>query len=86
MQIHKEKFAAALDGDFVVFFIGMRINRLLRPQTWVPVSRAMGGMLGELHRQPELGFLHAETMVGWRTLNMLQYWRSYDHLHAYAHA
>jgi hypothetical protein len=40
-------------------------------------------MLNELYRQPELGFLHAETWFS-RTIILLQYWRSTEHLMAYA--
>ncbi|WP_410923718.1 monooxygenase family protein, partial [Pseudomonas sp. SIMBA_041] len=34
-----------MDESFVVFIIGMRINRLLAVHKWVPVAKAMGGML-----------------------------------------
>ena len=40
-------------------------------------------MIGELSRQPELGFLHAESWFS-RTLLMVQYWRSMEQLPAYA--
>jgi hypothetical protein len=85
-RIEEGRFAGKLDGEFVVFIIGMRINNLLAVNKWLPVSRAMPRMLQELYRQPELGFLHAEYFVSWRNVMTLQYWRSYDHLHAYAHA
>ena len=29
-MIHKERITASLDGDFVVFLIGMRINQPLK--------------------------------------------------------
>ena len=80
------RFAAHIEGDFVVFLIGMRINRLLLVNKWFPVSQAMPRMLTELIKQPDLGLLHAQTFLGWRTVMVLQYWRSFDHLHAYAHA
>lgn len=80
------RMTAQIDGDFAVFLIGMRVNHVLRPDRWVPVARAMPRMLAELFRQPGLGFLHGETMMAWRMVLMFQYWRSFDHLHAYAHA
>jgi hypothetical protein len=43
-------------------------------------------MLRELFTQPELGLLHAEYAITWRGVMVLQYWRSFDQLHAYAHA
>jgi hypothetical protein len=33
------------DGELVVFLIGMRVNRLWRPDQWWPVFAAMPGML-----------------------------------------
>jgi hypothetical protein len=40
----------------------------------------------ELRRQPDLGLLHAENFLGGRTVMSIQYWRSFDQLHDYAHA
>ena len=74
---------ADMDGDFVVFMIGMRINAPLKVYKWLPVIRAMPRMLIELHRQPELGLIHAEMWFA-RTTIMVQYWRSMDQLMAYA--
>jgi len=77
------RYTSTLDGNFAVFLIGMRINRLWRPDHWYPVAAAMPRMLKELHRQPSLGFLHAEMWFS-RTTLLVQYWRSVDHLLAYA--
>ena len=80
------RHTARIDGDFVVFLIGMRINRLWQVHKWLPVSRAMPAMLAELRQRPDLGLLHAEAFLGGRTVMTIQYWRSFDQLHAYAHA
>jgi hypothetical protein len=85
-KVLKGRFAAELDGDFVVFLIGMRINRLLLPHKWLPVAMAMPRMLRELARQKELGLLGARGFVSGRTVLLVQYWRSFEQLHAYAHA
>ena len=82
-MIHKERITASLDGDFVVFLIGMRINQPLKIHKWLPVATAMPRMINELTRQPELGFLHAEMWFS-RTIILLQYWRSMEQLLAYA--
>jgi hypothetical protein len=82
-MIRSERLAAGLEGDFVVFLIGMRINSPLAVHKWGPVIRAMPRMLQELYRQPELGFLHAETWFA-RTTIMVQYWRSLEQLLTYA--
>jgi len=81
--IHKERLTATIDGDFVVFLIGMRLNQPWKVHKWWPVAAAMPRMIGELRRQPELGFLHAEMWFA-RTIILVQYWRSMDQLLAYA--
>jgi hypothetical protein len=84
-QVVAARTSARIDGPFVVFLIGFRINRLWAFHKWVPVAKAMGPMIRELMANPESGFLHAETMLTWRGVAMLQYWRSFEQLHAYAH-
>ncbi len=79
------RFTAKFDGSFVVFMIGMRINRLLQFSKWIPVAKAMPPMIAELKRHPEMGLLHVEQMFYWRGVVTVQYWRSFDLLHAYAH-
>ena len=87
MPVPAGRFAATIEGDFVVFLIGMRINRIWAAHKWLPVSRAMPRMLKELFAQPALGLLHAEPCLGpGPTLSTIQYWRSHDQLQAYAHA
>ena len=81
--IIRDRVTADLPGEFVVFLIGLRINRPLLVHKWLPVTAAMPRMIRELSRQPELGFLHAESWFS-RTLLMVQYWRSMEHLLAYA--
>ncbi len=69
----------------VLFLVGMRINHLLRPWTWVPVVRAMTGMITELMRNRELGLLAApRTFVSGRVIQVQQYWASFEHLERYA--
>lgn len=82
-MIHAERLTAQLDGEFVVFLIGMRFNKLWKIHKWLPVAMAMPRMLKELDAAPEAGLLGREEWVG-RTTIMLQYWRSMDHLLAYA--
>lgn len=86
MAEYKGRYSATIDGDFVVFLIGARINRLWQVNKWLPVTRAMPRMLKELREHPELGLLHVEGFLQGRTVMTVQYWRSFDHLDAYAHA
>ena len=82
-MIHRGRFTANLESNFVVFLIGMRINQPLLVHKWLPVATSMPRMLKELYARPELGFLHAEAWFG-RTIIFLQYWRSIEQLLAYA--
>jgi hypothetical protein len=78
------RVTAEIDGDFVVFLIGMRINKIWLPHRWLPVVMAMPRMLKELEAAPvETGCLGV-TSLG--MLSLVQYWRSFDHLEAYARA
>ncbi len=79
----RERLMATMEGDFVVFLIGMRINQPLKVHKWLPVAAAMPRMIKELYREPERGFLHAEAWFS-RTIVVLQYWRSMEQLLAYA--
>src|SRR4051812_44507989 len=81
--IIKERVTASIEGEFVVFLIGMRFNNPLLIHKWIPVFVAMPRMIKELIRQPEMGLLHAELWLG-RTTIMIQYWRSMEQLLAYA--
>lgn len=82
--INTDKVTAELDGDFVVFRIGMRINTLWKVHRWLPVFRAMPKMLGELEEDPESGLLAYDTKLGIRNHEVVQYWRSFEKLRSYA--
>jgi len=82
-MIRNERLTANLEGEFVVFLIGMRINSPLKVHKWLPVARAMPRMLRELEANPEIGFLGFHTWFGNPTIT-LQYWRSFEHLERYA--
>ena len=83
-QVLDGRFAAEIDGDFVVFLIGMRINRLLPVHKWIPVLGAMPRMLKELEAHKEYGLLGVRAFISGRTVMTVQYWRSFDKLHEYA--
>lgn len=78
-----QRMTVQFEGDFVVFLIGMRINKLWKVHQWWPVASAMRGMLEELSRKPESGFLGFQATGGIPPV-MVQYWRSFEHLEAYA--
>lgn len=74
------RVTAELDGDFVVFMIGMRVNKPWKVSAWLPVFLAMSKMIAELEKAPELGMLGGR----FAGLTLIQFWRSSEHLNAYA--
>jgi hypothetical protein len=83
-EIIAERMAAEIEGEFVVFLIGARINRWWRVRSWWLVFSAMPRMLIELAQKPELGLLHARSHFGLGSAMVVQYWRSFEALEAYA--
>ena len=83
--VYTGRYVTDAKTDFVLFIIGMRVNSFLSFRKWVPVARAMGPMMKELHSNPSLGFIHTEILLSWRGVTLIQYWRSFEALEAYAH-
>ena len=79
-KVIPQRMSAQVEGDFVVFLIGMRINKPWKVHKWLPVFLAMPKMLKELERRPESGFLGAV----FAPKVIVQYWRSFEQLEAYA--
>lgn len=75
-----------MDREFVVFLIGMRINKWWRPDQWLPVAAAMPRMIQELEAKPELGLLGWEGGGVSNPSLMVQYWESLEKLLHYAKA
>ena len=82
-EIVGRRMMAEIDGDFVVFLIGARFNdklHMLRSIMDLGGRRGMKHMLDHLVAHPEKGLLAYE--MGFPTI--VQYWRSFDHLEAFA--
>ncbi len=77
------RHTAAIEGDFVVFLIGAYIAKPWRLLSAIKVARAMMAMMKELEANPQLGYLGQEQWGGRRGIQV-QYWRSREHLMAYA--
>ena len=83
-DVRHGRFSAEIDGDFVVFLIGARLNK-----PWLVLKsivdlgeprRGMKAMLDELMAHPEKGLLGYR--MGFPVI--VQYWRSFEHLEAFA--
>src|SRR4051812_27174625 len=84
MATINRRVTAKIEGDFVVFIIGMRVNRPWKLHKWLPVFAAMPGMLIELQKNPDSGFLGAEPFITpWKPV-LIQYWRSFEALEKYS--
>lgn len=81
-QIIPSRMTVEMDGEFVVFLIGMRVNKPWKIHKWLPMFFAMPRMLKELDAHPEAGCLGH----GGLGKVIVQYWRSFEHLEAYARA
>ncbi len=51
-----QRMTVKMEDDFIVFLIGMRINRLWKLHKWIPAAVAMPKMIKELNEKPESGF------------------------------
>ena len=83
-KIFNGRYTAKTSEPFVVFLIGMRINKWWRIDKWLPVASAMSPMLTTLFTHPEKGFLHGEFFWNLSGPVMIQYWKSFDALEKFA--
>ncbi|MDZ8189452.1 MAG: DUF4188 domain-containing protein [Nostoc sp. ChiSLP02] len=78
------RFTAEINEPFVVFVIGVRINKLFAFSKWIPTVRSMPPMLRSLRQHPEKGFLGGESFVYSWGVGLIQYWRSFEDLERFA--
>lgn len=76
------RMTVEIDGDFVVFLIGARLSKLHALRSFADLGgrRGMKHMLDYLVARPEKGLLAYEMGIP----TIVQYWRSFDHLEAFA--
>src|SRR4051794_18275471 len=81
MDTINRRMTAKIEGDFVVFLIGARLNRWWRLPAHLWFMGTMPKLIKELEARPAPGFLGYEQLsLG----TLVQYWRSVDQLIAYA--
>jgi Domain of unknown function (DUF4188) len=78
------RVCAEIEGPFVLFMIGARLNRPWKLNVVVPFLATMPRMLRELAAEPALGLLHVRQHFSPSGALLIQYWRSFEHLEAYA--
>jgi hypothetical protein len=62
------RYTVHTEEPFVVFLIGMSINKPLAVRKWLPVLSAMPTMIAELYAHPERGMLANRTYISWPAL------------------
>jgi hypothetical protein len=85
-DIIKRRMCAEIEGPFVLFMIGARINKPWKLNVVAPFIATMPRMLKELAAEPALGLLHVRQHFNGTSVMLVQYWRSFEHLEAYARA
>ncbi|MEO8540942.1 MAG: DUF4188 domain-containing protein [bacterium] len=83
-KINKQRMTAEIEGDFVVFIIGARFNSFWKLMRNFWFFTSMPRMLRELDQHPEIGLLSYHQHLSPRTAMVIQYWRSFEQLEAYA--
>jgi hypothetical protein len=81
-EVAGKRMTAEIDGDFVVFLIGARLEKLRLARSLVDLGgrRGMKHMLDYLVAHPEKGLLAYEMGIP----TIVQYWRSFEQLEAFA--
>jgi hypothetical protein len=81
-DINEGRWTARIEGDFVVFIIGARLELTHPVRSLIDLGgrMSMPQMLKYLVQHPEKGLL------GYRTVGLttIQYWRSFEHLERFA--
>lgn len=75
---------ALYDGPFVVFLVGIRVNRWWAFHRWVPALRALKRMIHRLNLGAVDGFLGSHRWYNWREIMVVQYWTSFESLEQFA--
>lgn len=84
-DVRRGRWIAEIEGDFVVFLIGMRVNRWRAVRQWLPVFTATPALLRELSADEDAGLLgYRLVFAGPRSPMVVQYWRSFEQLRCYA--
>jgi Domain of unknown function (DUF4188) len=84
MDTAPERTTAVIDGDFVVFLVGLRVNKVWRPDRWFGTVLAGKAMNDALVKDPASGLLNSRLVITARGPMFIQLWRSFDELERFA--
>ncbi|MGH7738752.1 MAG: DUF4188 domain-containing protein [bacterium] len=83
-KVFPGRYAGQMEGPFVVFLIGLRVNCFWKFWTWLPVVRASARLTQNLEQTPAAGYLHGDFFINRRGPLLIQYWRSLEALEHFA--
>jgi hypothetical protein len=83
VAINQGRWTVEVDGDFVIFIIGAKVRNPRSAVRSLRLLASMGTMLKHLEQHPEKGLLAARIPKS-PFPPIVQYWRSFDHLEAFA--
>jgi Domain of unknown function (DUF4188) len=83
MDIKPGRWTSRIDGDFVVFLLGAEVHEPEQAGQATELLMAMVDMLAELEQDPTKGLLGYQVFGGVGGV-IVQYWRSFEALEAYA--
>ena len=88
MDIRVGRHTANYPDDFIVVFIGFRINKFWKFSEWLPVFRAAKAMTMNALKLPGQPLLHSYRVWNLddpRTIFLIQHWRSFEALMEWSH-
>lgn len=85
-RVLEGRLAAEIEGDFVIYINGFRLNKLRAFLKWFTAGRKIAKMFEALAEDPDSGFLgYQPALQGLRGGGSIQYWRSLEALQRFAH-
>lgn len=83
--ITADRMATDIDGEFVIYINGMRLNKLRAVHKYFLAGLKAAKMFEELERDPDSGFLgYLPAYMGLRSGAAIQYWRSLEDIRRFA--
>ena len=80
-----ERMAAEIDGEYVIYINGMRLNKLRALPKYLRAGFAAAKMFKQLEADPDSGFLgYLPAYMGLRSGAAIQYWRSLEDIKWFA--
>lgn len=77
---------ATIEGGYLVFLVGLHINKVWRPDRWLGTLLAGRAMDRALRAEPASGMLDSRLVITGRGPMFVQIWRSFEDLERFANA